>query len=328
MKLPPSQDVLLSLAPDGLKTYRSSRYRGDDVCVSLSGIGIEDQRRIRVLYERLQEIFVGTANGEVVKLEAFVSSGKGAELLEMVMQIGGDAPRDSTEIARALHDIVGGALTALLGRLQMIAAGIPVASQARVVFLLARDHLKIMRNILLGLDDGGRQKDTEDRRHSSRLLAEKWHNAEIYFENKKSRILFDSEFEGDISERCIEFGSLDRVLYNLVNNALRHTSEPVLSISLVSVPGAPEPNLRFVVANPIAPDHADRIEEAFNSPSGGIFRKNFSTTGSGLGLGICGLIVANAYGLQSVDQAVDQQYLGARVQDDHFLSWFHWPIVA
>lgn len=328
MKLPPSQETLQSLAPDGLKSYRTDRYAGDDVAVPLSAMGQMDRESIARIYRTLQQLFVATGSGQAKEAERFVEADGIKTLLVEAERLGRDTARDSRDLRRALHDIRGGALTALLGRLQLVEAGWVVEEQMRPLFLLARDHLKIMRNILVGLDDPARERDMEAKRHSVNLLAEKWAEAELYTGQRKVQVLFESEFDGDISERCIEFGSLDRVLYNLINNAARHASEPKVSISCVPVPGDGQGNLRFVVANPIEPDHGRRLDENLGESLHGLFESDFSTTGSGIGLGICSLIVANAFGVPTVSRAVQEKYLGAAVRENCFFSWFHWPVVA
>ena len=53
---------------------------------------------------------------------------------------------------------------------------------------------------------------------------------------------------------------------------------------------------------------------------------DFSTTGSGYGLRIVSELVGAAYGIGSVERLVTSGHIGARLVDDRFVAWFHWPL--
>ena len=76
-----------------------------------------------------------------------------------------------------------------------------------------------------------------------------------------NRVTLDCEVDGEIANRCLEFSALDRVIYNLVNNAARYSVDHAIELSIFS-PVAPNgPSVRFVLQNKITPDQAARIEQ-------------------------------------------------------------------
>ena len=100
-------------------------------------------------------------------------------------------------------------------------------------FYLTRDHLKIMRNALEDVDTVARERDRTARDHGARLLFEKWSSALHRLPGDRSaRVEVDSTYEGPVSRRCLEFSALDRVLYNLMNNAVRFTANGVVTLYL------------------------------------------------------------------------------------------------
>jgi hypothetical protein len=50
-------------------------------------------------------------------------------------------------------------------------------------------------------------------------------------------------------------------------------------------------------------------------------------TARGLGWAVCAAYVADCYGVPTVQQCFDAQYLAAAVIDAYQVAWFHWPLV-
>ena len=123
----------------------------------------------------------------------------------------------------------------------------------------------------------------------------------------------------------MEFGALDRILYNLINNACRHTVGESIQLVVFPVPDEQGENLRFVLLNALS-----REDNAYLSQTDmqTLFRAGVSTTGSGYGLNVAAEFVTNAFGLSNPQDAVAGGYLGARLLHEQFAIWFHWPIVA
>ena len=125
----------------------------------------------------------------------------------------------------------------------------------------------------------------------------------------------------------MEFGALDRVLYNLVNNACRHTASGRVKLSIHSHPvGDEQPDdLRFEVSNPV--DEADGRHLRNRGDLAALFQPSVSSTGSGFGMTVALDFVSNAYGLPQREQALAGRYLGARLTPENdFVAWFHWPV--
>ncbi len=296
-----------------------------------------DQRLIKSTYRFLEGIFVPLkryhASGDQTALSQIQSTVDGLEMNEVLGRVRplGVASMESNPgelLGKTVHDLRGGAMSSLIGLLQL-AQIVPLnRRQAHQIFFLTRDHLKIMRNALLGLDDAKRQADLLPAMHGVDLIIEKWQHAVLGNGERQTHLQVESDYLGSIAECCVEFGALDRVLYNLINNACRHTASGQVKLSIRSQPaGDAQPdNLCFCVSNPVG------VEEGQQLSARGDLRKLFepgvSSTGSGLGLTVAADFVTNAYGLRSHGAALDGSYLGARLHQGGFHAWFHWPIAA
>jgi signal transduction histidine kinase len=321
---------LLDLAPVRLPNYRKRRYLGDDLCLPMAEFTAADAERIRNLYAFLEEMFalVGRdtdfAPEKLARVSAFIDQQDVSAWIRSVQAFGSEsyAAAPTELMAKTIHDLRGGGLTMLLNRLQFMQLGDEVNAEAiRSLFFLTRDHLKMMRNALLGLDDPKREEDLLPKLHGIDLVVEKWKDATLHAHQRQIRLEVESHFRGNISECCVEFGALDRILYNLMNNACRHTSAAQIRLSIAALPE--ERDLRFVLANPISPaDEAALSKRELRE----LFQPGVSSTGSGFGMTVAADFVANAYGLSSRNKAVEKAYLGAKVVEHQFTAWFHWPI--
>lgn len=180
-----------------------------------------------------------------------------------------------------------------------------------------------MRNALLGLDDEKRDEDLLPKLHGINFIVGKWKDALLREEQRQARLEVDSRSDGNISECCVEFGALDRILYNLINNASRHTSFDHVGLTIIPLPETDSVDLRFVVTNEVSESDAAALQ---GRDLGELFQPGISSTGSGFGMTVAADFVANAYGLGSRDKAVAGEYLGACLSGRQFAAWFHWPI--
>jgi hypothetical protein len=322
-----SHSELVSLAPLDLRNARVNRYHGDDIAISVSAFADSDQVILHELYTFLQQLF-GALTGHDPEREGafqrFIDGQNLSEFFDRVRQFGVISYRlnPSPLLAKTIHDVRGGGLTPLLGKLELWQMGHRDSCDA--LYFLTRDHLKIMRNALLGLDDVKRNADLEIKIHGTDFIVEKWNGAELPSQKGVVRLEVDCPQPVDISECCVEFGALDRILYNLINNACRHTTGESIRLVLFPVPDAPAENLRFVLLNTMTGgDH----EHLRHTDLRTLFQAGVSTTGSGYGLNVAAEFVAHAFGLSSTEQAVEGRYLGAELLNDQFAIWFHWPIV-
>jgi hypothetical protein len=160
---------LLELAPLHLPNLRSERYDGDGVGVSLETFAPADQEIIGRVYGQLNELL------------SIFSAGLGTDFAQLGLKLralgqatfGPEKPDQAA--AKAAHDIRGGALTVLLLRLEIARAGSFTKDELRTLFMLARDHCKIMRSAISDLDPIRARKDEAPQSHHIRLLLEKWH---------------------------------------------------------------------------------------------------------------------------------------------------------
>ncbi len=328
-------NALLQLRSDYLQNFRKRRYLGDDLCLPLTAFVAEDQRRIRELYDLLEEAFglfrdIPAAPTEEAMAAAseFIRQQDVHALIVNAQKFGLESHEaaPSELLAKTIHDLRGGGLTFLLFNLQIVQSK-PVVSpeMVRSLFFLTRDHLKIMRNALLGLDDVKREEDLLPKLHSIDFIVEKWQNALLHGGEHEVRLEVDSRFDGCIAECCVEFGALDRILYNLIDNAARHAAGEKVALTIVPLPEKDTVDLRFILTNEVS---AGEVSALSGRDLSELFNPGVSSTGSGFGMTVAADFVANAYGLSKRDRALREQYIGARLLDQRFAAWFHWPIAA
>lgn len=327
---------LLALAPAQLTNRRHARYGGDDMGARMGDLAADDAARVRQLYAALSSLLgelrmalrvpasdggapggfshgsldLGNASTDDIDQASAVlwrtagdvawkSAIAGVRALHFPSAADGAADAEVIRQRQALHDVRGGALAALALTLDLIGMGGATTADVVRCFYLTRDHLKIMRNALEDIDAGARARDRTRREHGADLLFEKWSAATHRLAGGRSaRVAVDTNYEGPVSRRCLEFSALDRVLYNLMNNAVRFTSDGVVELYLRSVGD----NLRFVVANGTSPAHRAVLEHSQGDTLGTLFLGGFTTGGEGVGLSICGEFVANAFGLASTEE--------------------------
>jgi signal transduction histidine kinase len=337
-KFPLDHASLETLAPHQLQNYRDVRYTGDQMSFSLQDFAAADQQRITRLYRVLSELIPilqqqrDHPTEDTSALQEFIQHTNWLAFIADIRQLG-TATYDqhySDTLSQVVHDIKGGALTALSLYLQLVNMGEGEQDDVARMFFLTRDHLKIMRNAVRGIDPEREAWDHAHHDHKISLFVEKWDHVIHRTQDMSAEVLLDCRFEGVISECCLEFSALDRVLYNLINNATRHTADRRVYISLFPLSnGSDEPHdLRFVVYNSLREEQRHTLQDRYDDKLGELFRGGFTTGGSGVGLRICADFVNNAYGLREFDAGLQGHYFGARCIDDFFVNWVHWPIAA
>ncbi len=183
--------------------------------------------------------------------------------IDEVREIGLGFPRpgSSEELSKAMHDVRGGALSALLGRLQLLGYSPPTEGQLKPLFVLTRDHLKIMRNTLVGLDDPRRDADRKPKAHAMRLMLEKWHESVVgpQWGERSIQMFIDCRYEGPLTECCLESAAIDRIFYNLAANACRYAAGDRLEMTVFALPESPGGCLRFVLSNEVSAKDAAHL---------------------------------------------------------------------
>jgi hypothetical protein len=327
---------LLALAPIRLANHRHDRFRGDAQRALLKDFDPDDRKLLGSIYQNLQTLLLDlrpwVGDDEPLR-SALIRLGALRE------QVADDSAafgrktaqgRAASHILQIIHDLRGGALFTLLLRWEIFAAAPEKSAGLSPFFFLVRDHLKIMRNCVGDLDPARFQADSGAKDHGAELLVEKWSNADFYGGIIPARIEFTCAYQGTVCESCLEFSTLDRIIYNLVNNAARYADDHLVRFYILPVPegepNGPE-NLRFVIGNHVAPGHRETLNSALGD-LGQLFQSDFTTGGHGIGTQIVGDFCAQAYGIMESETARKQGYFGARWLGDSFVAWFHWPIAG
>jgi predicted DNA-binding transcriptional regulator YafY len=328
----PSRDALAALVPAHHVRARPVEYMGDTLSLGVASLPAEQAAIVRRLYGFLTALRDFTADrvhlpDAVADLPRFLAEQRFEAVIQECSALRAAMIAEDTQalVRKTYHDIRGGSLTSLAVYLEMALAGETMPGDVGRIFLLTRDHLKIMRNALPDLDQAAHAADVANESHSVDLLREKWTSAVHHAGGKAVRVLLDCDFSGAVSSRCMEFSALDRVLYNLVNNAAQHTPDALVLLRVFPIDDAVDTHLRFAVMNHVTPEQRTRLEAHFAGDLGRLFEGGFTTGGHGLGMSICGDIVTHSYGLRSVREACEQGHMGARILDDCFVAWFHWP---
>ncbi len=329
---PISSEQLYALAPGVMPSYRQLRYDGDGIALDIGSLTPADRQIVELIYGRLIDLLAllrGHRESPDETLRRLGAYGADVDWGELSRRVRGLSPAGDDPVrAKVFHDLRGGGFLALSIYLQMFEMGMVRAEDTHRMFNLTRDQLKIMRNSVRGIDPQGFEQDCDRRLHHIDLLLEKWGAGEGHrLQEHSAEIRVDCRFSGAVSERCLEFSALDRVLYNLINNATDYSADGLVYLSVLPLGEQPE-HLRFVVFNRASEQQRATLTGRFPSGPGQLFRGGFTTGGSGLGMRICADFVCNAYGLPTVDQALGEGHLGARFIDEFFVAWFHWPVAA
>lgn len=336
---PLSERGLLELAPLDISLQRTRRYAGDHMNTPLALFHKSDRDLLQKLYDRLFALFdllrpmTQSEDAQPVAFAA-VEALDLADLAPWAQELGKQtlATAEDDRVPKAIHDICGGCLAGILVTLDLIRCQVyPWGRKFGMqVFRLVRDHLKMIRNCVPEVDPVTVERDRAEHGHPVSLLTEKWKDAAYRLTNERSlEVVYSCAYEGFISERCMEFSALDRIVYNCMNNAARFAEDGRVWFHIFPVDeSAKPPILRFVVANRISADHAQQLGQRFPDGLELLFKARESTDSSGYGLNICAEFVASAFGLGNWKSAIDRRYIGLRIVDDCFVVWFHWPTVV
>lgn len=291
-----------------------------------------------MLYGHLRELFrvvkFAVQDRQPLELLRFLNTERiGPRLLELGERLHRIAPDPdrlsqaaSARLRQNLHDIRGGALAGLGLQLEWLVQLNTEASHddLLLLFYLARDHLKIMRNCFEDLDPERRALDRGTNFHSTNLIREKWEN----YQRNGCSVRYGPHAEAHIACCCLEFSTVDRVIYNVMNNAMRHGRGETVDFGLeIDDPDRPD-NLRLQVTNAITEEQATRLNERFAGNFGRLFHGGFTTDGSGEGMRICAECVGNAYGYTSINETLQAGLIGAAANENSFCCWFYWPLLA
>ncbi|MBO9316195.1 MAG: HAMP domain-containing histidine kinase [Chloroflexus sp.] len=331
---PLSDETVKALAPCNLPFLRHDPFTRSRSSASIHDLPEAIQGTVQRLYQVLLTIFAEFDQQRQIDLNhlrRLLQETHWDELIHELRAI--SLCQADAHLSQVLHDLRGGSLQALALQLQLIELGQVRPDDIERMYLLIRDHLKIMRNCLPDLDPVRTARDIELRAHGVDLLLEKWHRADYRLPDGQASITVDARYNGVVADRCVEFSALDRVFYNLINNATRHSADRRVMVGIFPIFECETPSLRIVVANRIDLLQRTALEQRFGLQWSDLFYGGFTfssdgSSGHGFGLAICAELVANAYGLPNGSAAIGGGYVGARPHGDLFVAWFHWPIAA
>ncbi len=319
-----SRETITKLAPPALENLRVTRYRADEQAVDLSAFAPGNGSVVVELYEFLSGLAAALASdlsdGDPAPLSAYVARYDVDDLVQRLRRLGADR-HERDQVAEALHDIRGGAMTALFMRLSRLGRGGHRPEVARALSIYARDHMKMMRNVVKDLDADARARDLSLIPHSLSDLAQAVREFTATVADQQVLVDVSCTDDAVIADSCVECSAIDRVAYNLLNNAARYADEPRIASWLVVL----ESDLRVAVANSISAAQRELLGELLAKDPNALFG-SFTTSGSGYGLRIVCELVGRAYGVASTETLIKSGYVGAKVVDDAFVSWFHWPL--
>ena len=310
---------------------RMDRYSGTGLSWSIDNLSTIDRRVIIEFYEaigRLMTLSEWETNDPDLHAKAikhWAEQENWAQCWRGIAALGPETYvllKSENRLRQVIHDLRGGPLTSLVMVISMLTNDL--GADANYIRLLARDVRKITRNCFPDLDGEGYTADLGQKAHSVRLLAEKWSLV-----RRGAGVKVFSEFDGNIANSCIEFSALDRVLYNLMNNALRESATDAGPVELFMFTEEGEQDgtdVRFWIRNAIEQPKFQELSHRFGEDLSELFLTSYSTTGSGLGMQIVGDFVAQAYGV-STRRGLEQRIFGATASEQYFNVWFHWPAV-
>ena len=347
---PPSTDPALiplpeGLLPERLENHRVQRYRGEGFEWDGHELGPEGRSLLLELYQGLEGTYqawlgerdapdwAGLEEGlRRITDHAFVARIKA---LSRRLPVAGDNPSVSEsrvlQAGKALHDVRGGAFTSLVVYVRALhRGGFPGLSREDLrtaAVILARDHAKMMRNALPWIDPPARLRDLEERPHSLEAVLDKWTSTERIPVQSGGMVSVEvvSRYRGLLASCCLEVSALERVVSNLVANAVRFAAASPVRVEVAPV--APDA-VRWMVANRLNPQDLDWLQARCGGDPGRLFRSRISggrEGGEGLGLATCADFVCAAFGLPGVEPAVRDGYLGAWWGEGWFTAWAHWP---
>ncbi len=324
-----NREILINLAPTNLINFRSDRYDGGGFSVHMRDFSLEDVSVVLQVYRTVKKIYdlwlymkddpnYGLFETEIRELSS-------DRFLNLVRGVGADTYSNkmpSETMRKVVHDIRGGALGALIGYSSIILKRGLTEESVKMMIFFARDHAKMMRNAILDIDPSVRLADESAKVHHIDDFMKKWNNAHVNLGKNDVVVRAESDFNGYITNRCLETSAIDRILYNFINNAARFTDDQSVDLNIVQIN---EELVRWVVSNKISVDQYEWIKNATGNNTSKLFMGGITRNGHGIGLSSSLGFVASGFGVSDND-ALEKRYIGSEVVDLTYYAWFHWPV--
>lgn len=233
----------------------------------------------------------------------------------------------SPTMLEVCHDIRSGALTALAGLLETTPYHTWNEAEFRLIANLSYDHSLIMRTLIADLDVHRNAREHTPAAPRSLSLYERWHNAIYRIGDRSIQVFVDADYHGPLVGSLNEQAMLERVLYNLINNAAYHSDDGMVELSIQQVGGQMQ-HIRLSITNRLTLEQQRSLFERFPSNLDDLFCGGFATVGDGLGMCIAAQIIARIHGFTSIRECLSAGRLGVMVHQGQFICWFHWPSTA
>ncbi|MCU0425922.1 MAG: ATP-binding protein [Candidatus Kapabacteria bacterium] len=317
-----------SLAPTNLPNKRLQRYDGKGFSVSIDDFTPQDRATVTTIYQNIKAVYdlwlymkeapnyaILEESVQWLMSDAFVTIGK---------DLGTEADYNSQDIKKVIHDVRGGALMSMVSYATRIATLnlYHKVDVMRSFVFLARDQAKMMRNAIYDIDVPTRTADERLRIHSIYDYIKKWGDFEYHHNQRIIKVNVQCLFEGNVTTCCLEASALDRVLYNLMNNALRFADGEMITLTIFPVGDI----LRWVIENTVRPEAVEWLQTTVGEDMSSLFRGGITDGGNGIGLSNCAEIVGASFGISAVE-AITSGYITAKLIDRTFYACFHWNIV-
>ncbi|CAN5679373.1 ATP-binding protein [soil metagenome] len=320
-----------------LATPPTTRWFGDGLEIPPDAIARQDLDDLHLLYQALVDCYErwldGRPDPDWADLARRIRHFDESPLREALERLGlgtladPDAP---LVLRRALHDLRGGAFFALRMYGTLLADETPTEDLVQPAVLLARDQAKLVRSLVPQIDPVGHRKDREEKAHGMKELVDKWEGFEFPGgdgggDSRRRRpvmVEVGTLWRGTLAARCLEAAALDRVLYNMINNAARFTADGRVRLQVELVASS---TVRIAVANAVAEEQGAWIEKETDGDASRLFLGGATRGGEGVGLQAAAAIVARAWGQVMPGEAVETGAVGARVRGGAFTAWIVWP---
>lgn len=303
--------------------------------LSLSHFAPHERLTIQALYVALSSIYtIATrhyfaTDRRRCAIQGVLQHAQWKHLINMVRHLGRTATEThTTHMLEVCHDLKGGALTALVGLFDALDHTDWTEEDLQLIAHLAHDHTLIMRDMVTDLDPYAAGQDRARSISSAALLSKQWHDAVYRIGSRCVRVIVDCRYHGPITAYQCEPAMLERVIYNLVNNAAHYSNDGIVELSIRSFPEHGPRQMHVAVANQLPAEQQAILQQRFPASMDQLFHGGFTTDGSGLGMHIAAQIIAAAHGFATIQECLTVGHLGVTLCQDRFISWFHWPINA
>lgn len=307
--------------------HRKTRFTGETLTCNINEITTLSSEKLQWLYKWLETVgkYKLQDLSQTSVMQALKCLLNEAYLQRVINFSRGLMPAklESARVESVLHDLRGASLQQVIALASLCDIALLSKHDLQAIAIFAHDHAKVMRHAVIGLDEKKRSLDTQHRLHGVKNLIGRFSSLSLANSVGKVIVDFNNTWNGDFAVTCSEFSTILKQLYNLLNNAARHTTTQVVFFRIFPKPQETPSSVRFVVANTLSQTDRRRLDPTVLKK----LWRGYTSTSSGLGLVSCAALVGEAFGLENPDQAVDLGYVGSRVTNNGYIAWLHWPIV-